>query len=428
MDEAYRKTTEWLFGQLPMFSKIGAGAYKPGLDTAKALSKAFGDKHRKFKTIHIAGTNGKGSTSHMLASCLAAAGYKTGLYTSPHLVDFRERMRINGEMISEGEVVDFTERYRRMNLGCSPSFFELTTIMAFDFFARQNADIAVIETGLGGRLDTTNIITPILSIITNVSLEHTALLGDTIEQIAREKAGIMKPSVPVVIGEADELVRPVFAEAAAEAYAPITFAEDHRINCAELADGRYAFSLYPFGAPAMACDLEGEWQKKNALTAITALRLLREDCGLCIPDTAIAEGLADVQGRTGLQGRWMRMGENPEIICDTGHNPGAWACLAPRLAKMAREKTLRVVIGFANDKDVDSIFASLPKEAIYYLAQPDCRRARPSTELLEIARANSLQAKAYATVAEALAAAKADASPADAIFVGGSNFVVAEAL
>jgi len=427
-DDAYRNTIEWLFEQLPMFQKIGAGAYKPGLDTARLLSRAFGDAHRKFKTVHIAGTNGKGSTSHILAACLAAAGYKVGLYTSPHLVDFRERIRVDGKMIPEVEVVDFVDRYRQMNLDCRPSFFELTTIMAFDFFARQNVDIAVIETGLGGRLDTTNIITPLLSVITNVTLEHTALLGDTVEQIATEKAGIIKPCVPVIIGEATEQTRPVFNNVAEEAYAPITFAEEHSITCKPLPDGRFAFSVYPLGTASMVCDLEGEWQKKNVNTALAALRALREDCGLNISDRDIAEGLANVQSRTGLQGRWMRLGENPEIVCDTGHNPGAWMYLAPRLEKIASERTLRVVIGFANDKDADSIFSILPKNAVYYLVQPDSKRARPSTELLEIATANGLQAKAYPTVAEGFDAAKADASATDTIFVGGSNFVVAEIL
>ncbi len=426
--ETYRKTTEWLFEQLPMFQKVGAGAYKPGLDTARILSRAFGDAHRRFKAVHVAGTNGKGSTSHTLASCLMAAGYRVGLYTSPHLVDFRERMRVDGEMISEEEVVDFVERYRGMDLGCSPSFFELTTIMAFDFFARRNVDVAIIETGLGGRLDTTNIISPLLSVITNVSLEHTALLGDTVEQIAAEKAGIIKPCVPVVIGESTARTRPVFVEAAEKAYAPITFAEEHMINSRPLPDGRYAFSVYPLAAASMPCDLEGEWQKKNVNTAMAALRMLREDCGLNISDNAIAEGLADVQIRTGLMGRWMRLGEEPETVCDTGHNPGAWKYLAPRLARIASEKTLRVVIGFANDKDAESIFSILPKNAVYYLVQPDSKRARPSAELLDISAANGLTAKAYDSVTEGFSAAKADASPADVIFVGGSNFVVAEIL
>lgn len=427
-DPDYQATTEWLFEQLPMFHNIGAGAYKPGLDTARLLSKAFGDSHRKFKTVHIAGTNGKGSTSHMLASCLAAAGYRVGLYTSPHLVDFRERMRVDGEMISEREVVDFVRRYRALGLDCQPSFFELTTIMAFDFFARRGVDIAIIETGLGGRLDTTNIITPLLSVITNVTLEHTALLGDTVEKIAAEKAGIIKPCIPVVIGEATDQTRPVFERAAEAAYAPITFAQDHMINCALQPDGRYAFSVYPKCAATIACDLEGEWQIKNVNTAMAAMRALREDCDLNIPDRAIAQGLANVQSRTGLQGRWMRLDSDPEIVCDTGHNPGAWTYLAPRLEKIASERTLRVVVGFANDKDAEQIFTRLPKNAVYYLVQPACRRARPSAELLEIANACGLQATAYPTVSDGLEAAKADAAPTDMIFVGGSNFVVAEIL
>lgn len=428
IDEKYSRTTEWLFDQLPMFSKVGAGAYKPGLDTARRLSAAFAHPHSRYKTVHIAGTNGKGSTSHILASCLMAAGYRVGLYTSPHLSDFRERMRVDGVMIGKEEVVDFVERYRKMRLDCRPSFFELTTIMAFDFFARSGVDVAVIETGLGGRLDTTNIISPLLSVITNVTLEHTALLGDTVEQIAAEKAGIIKPGTPTVIGEDDELTRPVFARTAMDVSAPITFAQDIPVSCQALPDGRWAFSLMPSGHPDMACDLEGEWQKHNANTAITALRVLREDCGLDIPDCAIALGLSDVQGRTGLQGRWMHIGSNPETICDTGHNPAAWAYLAPRLREIAAQRTLRAVIGFAKDKDAEAIFSSLPKNAIYYLVQPACDRARPSTELLTIATANGLTASAYPTVAAGYDAARAASSPADTIFIGGSNFVVAEIL
>ncbi|MCC8114971.1 MAG: bifunctional folylpolyglutamate synthase/dihydrofolate synthase [Bacteroidales bacterium] len=413
----YQDTIGWLYEQLPMFQRLGAGAYKPGLGTSRALDDAFGNPHRRFKTIHVAGTNGKGSVSHSIASVLMAAGYRVGLYTSPHLFDFRERIRINGEKITEQAVTDFVERYQKLGFDCSPSFFELTTIMAFDYFAKQEVDFAVIEVGLGGRLDTTNIITPELCVITNVSLDHTELLGDTMAQIAGEKAGIVKPGIPVVIGETTPETRPVYARKAEEVGAPITWAEES-----------------PRSVP---CDLQGEWQVRNVNTALHALDILFRDLlptplpsGLTA-DEAIALGMADVAGRTGLMGRWTKLQDNPTVICDTGHNLGAWQYLAPRLARIAAElaacgATLRVVLGFANDKDVEHIFPLLPRDAEYYFVQPDVKRARPSSSLLALAQSHHLLGRDCGPVPTGYKIALSACAQGDTVFVGGSNFVIAE--
>lgn len=418
MNSEYEQTVQWLYEQLPMFSVIGPGAYKPGLNTARTLDTAFGHPHERFKSIHVGGTNGKGSVSHSLASVLMAAGYKVGLYTSPHLVDFRERIRVDGQMISKQAVVDFVRRYRSLGLDCQPSFFELTTIMAFDYFAMRGVDYAVIEVGLGGRLDTTNIITPILSVITNISLDHVALLGDTPAAIAREKAGIIKPGIPVVIGEAAGEVKEVFRQKAEAVGAPIVFADEHPLDYRQEADRL----VYSWRGIEVTCDLTGSCQNKNAATVLAALGFLP------VPVEAIVEGLANVQVRTGLMGRWMRMANNPETVCDTGHNSGAWQYLAPRLAAIAEQRNVRIVLGFANDKDVDAIFAMLPKNAIYYFAAPDVKRARSAESLLALGEANGLSGRAFASVKEACETARKESAPDDFVFVGGSNFVVAEAL
>lgn len=417
----YKETVDYLFTQLPVFQNIGAGAYKPGLDTAYTLSAAFGDPHKSFRSIHIAGTNGKGSTSHTLASVLAAAGYKVGLFTSPHLFDFRERIRVNGRMIPEEEVIDFVERYRRLDLDVSPSFFELTTIMAFDFFRKAGVDIAVVEVGLGGRLDTTNIITPELSIITNVSLDHMAQLGDTEVLIAGEKAGIIKPGVPVVVGEAQGEVREVFRRKADSLNAPIMFAEDSPVDYFEK-DGRYFYSLGPGLPPSVESDLTGVYQPKNMNTVLHALQLLPD-----ISDSAIIEGMADVQLRTGLMGRWMMLNtEGPKVICDTGHNIGAWRYLAPRLSETSEGSQLRMVIGFVSDKDVSSIFELLPANAEYYFVTPSVKRGRPASDLLDMASSRGLNARAFDSVREGYAQAMKEATPSDTIFIGGSNYVIAD--
>lgn len=418
--DRYEQTIDWLFEQLPVFQVLGPGAYKPGLDTARKLAKAFGNPQRRFKAIHVAGTNGKGSVTHTLASILMAEGYKVGLYTSPHLVDFRERIRINGEMIPRREVVDFVDRYVDMGLGLDPSFFELTTIMAFDFFARAEVDYAVIEVGLGGRLDTTNIIAPELCAITNISLDHMSLLGETEEAIAHEKAGIIKSGIPVVIGKAEGKVKEVFQHTAALHHAPLYWAQDRPVTVIAHTENHITYHDSRWGD--IECDLAGECQPENARTVLQCAELLP------VSRRAVSMGMKDVRGRTALAGRWMTLQDNPRVICDTGHNIGAWEWLAPRLSSLAAERKLHMVIGFADDKDRESIFKLLPDKARYYYVAPDVKRATPANELKALGANLGLSGEAYQSVAAGYRAALSEASAMDIIFVGGSNFVVAELL
>lgn len=423
MISRYNEVTEWLFNQVPMFQNMGAGAYKPGLERVLALSEAFGNPHKEIKTIHIAGTNGKGSTASQIAAVLSSAGLRTGLFTSPHLVDFRERIRVNGEMIPQQAVVDFIDRYREKYTDLEPSFFELTTVMAFEWFKRCGVDVAVIETGLGGRLDSTNIITPLVSVITNISLDHTALLGDTPEAIAGEKAGIIKPGVPVVIGRAEGSVRDVFDRAARAADAPVIYTSDSPLYASYSTDGdSIIYSGTPWGT--LVSPLAGDCQPENMATVLATLSLLPFDLA---PDT-VRRGIADVTSLTGLMGRWTILSCSPRVICDTGHNPGGWDYLGPRLSNIAASSRLHVVLGFVNDKDIAHILDRLPSGAIYYFATPSVKRGRPASEVKEIAEAFHLHGTAYGSVPEAYAAALAAASETDTVFVGGSTFVVADLL
>lgn len=416
---SYQESLDWLFGQLPMFSRVGAAAYKPGLERSIALARHFGDPQRKLKAIHVAGTNGKGSVSHLLASTLQAAGYKTALYTSPHLVDFRERMRVNGTMIPKKEVERFVTMWRRDadNYPDRPSFFELTMMMAFDWFARSEVDYAVIETGMGGRLDSTNIITPLLSVITNISWDHAQFLGDTLPKIASEKAGIIKSGIPVVIGEAEGDVERVFDEKAAECDAPIYKAyrmSDERAN-ARLGE---------------VCPLHGDYQRHNINTARVAIDWLRE-AGINIPDEAVVRGFADVVTATGLHGRWEKVSETPLAICDTGHNEGGLRYNMSQLQRLMSERegaVLRIVAGFVADKDIDHILPFFPLDAEYYLTQAQIPRALDYRKLAEHADAHGWHHRDFSTVAEAVATAFADASPRDIIYIGGSTFIVADYL
>ena len=423
MFTSYKESIDWLFSQIPTFQNLGAGAYKPGLDTVLRLSHHFGDPHQRLKCIHIAGTNGKGSTASTIAAVLQSAGLKVALYTSPHLIDFRERIRVNGQMISKAEVVDFINRFRALNFDPQPSFFELTTIMAFEHFVRQNVDIAVIEVGLGGRLDATNIIFPILSVITNISLDHTALLGNTPAEIAVEKAGIIKPLTPVIIGEADGDVRTVFENRAAEVSAPITFAQDAPLyRAASRSPFEIIYHQTPWGD--IHSELTADCQLLNANTILHALHALP----LNITPQAVASGFAHVCQLSGLMGRWSTLSLSPRVICDTGHNPGGWQYLGPQLAQLAAASTLHVVIGFVNDKDVSHIFPFLPTNAIYYLATPSVQRGRPAAELIPIANQYHLNATAFDSVEQAFKAARNAALPSHTIFVGGSTFIVADLL
>ena len=408
----YQETTAYLFNVTPVFEKIGAGAYKEGLDNSWALDEHFGHPHRQFRSIHVAGTNGKGSCSHTIAAVLQAAGYRVGLYTSPHLVDFRERIRINGERISEQYVIDFVEQERAFFEPLHPSFFELTTAMAFKYFAEQRVDYAVVEVGLGGRLDCTNIITPVLSVITNISLDHTQFLGNTLSQIASEKAGIIKPGVPVVIGETLPETRPVFAVKAHEVNAPLHFAEEFDIS---------AFEDIDF-------ELKGEYQQRNRRTILCALSLLIPHLpSLTSHPSPLKEGFAHVCELTGLVGRWQTLQPHPLVICDTGHNVGGWQYLAPQIAKQPC-KTLRIVFGMVDDKDIDTVMGMLPEHAVYYWTQASTHRAIPVQRVADKALAHQLHGTTYCNVEAAYRHALADSTPDDFIFVGGSSYVVADLL
>ena len=439
----YRETLDFLYSQLPQFQLIGAGAYKPGLQTALALDAWSGHPHRRYETVHVAGTNGKGSVSHLTAAVLQAAGYKTGLFTSPHLKDFRERIRVNGQMISEEAVCAFTERYLRARdegvfrgQSCErPSFFELTTAMAFDFFAREAVDVAVIEVGLGGRLDSTNIITPAVSVITSISFDHMALLGDTLEAIAGEKAGIIKPGVPAVAGLNEPEVMAVFRAKAAAAGSPLLEAAScYRLTPrafeAASACGGQCFdveSLRPEfpSIRGLHCGLGGFYIRENALTVLTALSELTAGGRLTLSEAAIREGFSRVVEMTGIRGRWESLGDRPLTICDTGHNEAGIRYVTEQLAATPH-RCLRIVFGVVSDKDVAHMLSLLPADAVYYFTKASVPRALPETELAARAAAYGLHGTCYATVREALDAARAAAAPDDLIYIGGSNFVVSE--
>ena len=406
----YQETLEYLYNSTPLFQHIGAGAYKEGLENTMALDDHFGHPHRRFRTIHVAGTNGKGSVSHTLAAILQSAGYKTGLYTSPHLVDFRERIRINGTPIPKEYVTSFVECERGFFEPLRPSFFELTTAMAFKYFADEQVDVAVIEVGLGGRLDCTNIIMPDLSIITNISFDHVLFLGDTLAKIASEKAGIIKNRIPVVIGETTPETKPVFEAKAAEADAPIYFAEENDRE----------------DYPGVEFELKGIYQEKNKRTLFTALPLLKE-AGYHIDEENVREGFAHVVELTGLMGRWQKLHEQPTVVCDTGHNVGGFSYIVEQLRQQVCHQ-LRIVIGMVNDKDISGVLALLPHEAVYYFTQASVSRALPAKRLLELATDAGLKGTAYPDVRSAVKAALKESLPEDFIFVGGSNFIVADLL
>ncbi len=425
----YDETLSYLYDSMPVFHQVGAAAYKPGLATSNTLDEYLGYPHRSYRTIHVGGTNGKGSVSHLIASILQASGYKVGLYTSPHLVDFRERIRVNGQKTDSAYVIDFVARHHTFFETLKPSFFELTSSMAFDYFRREKVDFAIIEVGLGGRLDSTNIITPILSVITNISLEHTLLLGNTLAKIAGEKAGIIKKGVPVVIGEApDPNVREVFREKAGTMQAPIIWAEESDVlqEAKVKENGKWLFRTADFGE--LEGELGGNVQKKNAQTVLTALRTLIEG-KITIPPEAVHTGFARVAELSGLMGRWQTLQEQPHVICDTGHNIGAWEYLALQLKQALQSyKQVHIIIGMANDKDIDGVLALTPKKATYYFTQASVRRAFPVGDFAAKARNHGLQGTEYLTVPEAVNSALSAANEDDLIFIGGSTFVVADAL
>lgn len=427
----YQETIQYMFERLPMFHRIGKAAYKANLDNANALDLYFGQPHRNYSTIHVAGTNGKGSVSHSLAAILQVSGYKTGLFTSPHLKDFRERIRINGEMIEEEYVTDFIDRHHSYFEKLKPSFFEITSAMAFEYFSFNQVDIAIIEVGLGGRLDSTNIIVPQLSVITNIGFDHTEFLGNTLPEIASEKAGIIKPYIPVIIGEYNDQTLPVFRETALKNQSEIILAQDKYKTDIALytSDRKQIFQITRDNEVVytnLIMDLGGYYQRKNICTILAATDELVKK-GYKITRKNIYEALANVSNSTGLMGRWQIIGANPLIICDTGHNYDGIQWVLQQL-KETPHKNLHFVIGFVNDKTIDPILSMLPTEAIYYFTQAQIPRALDSEILKEKALKSGLKGKAFSTVSEAYENARRAASKDDLIFIGGSTFVVAEVL
>ena len=420
------KTLDFLFDQRPAFERQGASGYKPGLNTSIALDKLYGEPHRRFRIIHIAGTNGKGSTAHLLASCLQKCGYRVGLFTSPHLVDFRERIRVNGRMVSRNFVMQWVEDYRKKDTdGLLPSFFELVSTMAFDYFAWRNVNVAIIETGLGGRLDSTNIITPELSIITNVGMEHQQFLGNSIEQITAEKAGIIKHGKPVVVGRASDGVRDVIDEQARRMYAEVRYAQDKpEVLTSKHVDGMLRLVTSNYGI--IDCELTGDYQAENANTVLVALTLLKR-LKFRIKTDAVKEGFAHVVENTGLMGRWMQLGEHPRVICDSAHNPPAFEVAMRQLRKESKKK-LHVILGFMADKDVMSMLELVPADAVYYYTQAQTSRSMTAAVLKKMASRLRMTGNAYAHVKDALDAARQQAGEDDFIYVGGSMYVLAELL
>lgn len=401
----YQETLDYLFEQLPMYQRVGNAAYKTDLNNTIELCNLLENPQRKFKSIHIAGTNGKGSTSHMLASILHEAGYKVGLYTSPHLKDFRERIKVNGEMISQKYVINFVETHKVEFEKINLSFFEWTVGLAFDYFVSSQVDIAIIETGLGGRLDSTNVILPELSIITNIGLDHTQFLGDTYKQIASEKAGIIKQNVPVVIGETQEEVKSVFLDKANELHCKISFADK------EIAD-------------LLESDLKGKYQAKNIKTSLQAVKVLQQ-LGWAISQIAVEKGLTQVVKNTGLLGRWQQLGESPKIICDTGHNEAGIEYIVKQLEEEEYKK-LYIVFGVVNDKSLSKVLKMLPKSAYYYFCEANIPRALSVDILYKQAKQLELEGEMIKDVRTALDTAIRNSNRDDLIFVGGSTFVVAE--
>lgn len=428
---SYKQTLDFLYNRLPMYQRTGPAAYKNTLGNTLVLDELFKHPHTHFKTIHVAGTNGKGSSSHQLASVLQEAGYKVGLYTSPHLIDFRERIRVNGQLIPEADVVGFVDEFLRLNeeAAIEPSFFEITVAMAFDFFRKSQVDIAVIEVGLGGRLDSTNIITPEVSLITNISLDHTALLGNSIAEIAEEKAGIIKTNVPVVISESNEAYNEVFQHKAEAMNTSISFADkEYQANYAMFSpEGKQIFNFHQRGElvfPDLKLDLLGNYQRHNLAGVLKTLELLQES-GWAISQQAIYEGLAKVTANTGLRGRWEVVGNNPLMICDTAHNEAGLTAIVAQL-KATPWKRLHIVLGMVNDKKLDDVLAILPREANYFFTQAKIPRALPAEELANKAAQAGLTGVSISSVVEAVAEAQSQAASEDLIYIGGSTFVVAD--
>jgi len=417
--EIYNRELEWIFNQFPSYQMVGGRAYKPGIETMKEFDAKLGYPHKSYMTIHIAGTNGKGSVSHMLASALASAGLKVGLYTSPHLIDFRERIRINGEMISRESVYDFLTEWKGFMLEQKPSFFEITTAMALDYFARERVDIAVIETGLGGRLDSTNVITPILSIITNIALDHCEHLGYTLSEIAVEKGGIIKTEVPVVVGEVTGQTRPVFEAIASEKNSLLIFAQESRFKDVLASDYKL--------------DLKGDYQTHNIRTVLAALYVLGHNqtfmakAGEGWRDENLREGISNAAKNTSLRGRWEQLSADPLVICDTGHNANGLRVVFSQLRRQKADR-LFIVLGFVAEKDLEKIFGYMPKNAYYFFTQASTERALPALKLAEKCKSLGFEGEIHENVGAALEAYKRIQKDGDLLFIGGSTFIVADAI
>lgn len=425
----YKEALDFMYSSLPMYHRTGKAAYKANLDNSLILDRHTSHPHRTYRTIHIAGTNGKGSVASMLASILQEAGYSTGLFTSPHLRDFRERIRVDGEMIPENAVICFLEKYMDVITEIQPSFFEMNVALAFDYFRQRHIDIGVIETGLGGRLDSTNIISPLVSVITNISADHTDLLGTTPEDIAFEKAGIIKRHIPVVIGETQTDSGPVFIRKAQETGTDISFA-DQEYSCISFEIDSDNFThpvILKQGLPVyegLVCELTGQYQRKNILTVLRTIDYLKKK-GIRIHGRDVFQGLKRIRQNTGFAGRWHILQRSPMTICDTGHNPAGIREVIEQLMQTPHAK-LHIVLGLVNDKDAQGILSVLPKNAVYYFTQASVPRALPAGELLSIGEDAGLSGKSFTTVSEALSAARTAAMANDLVFVGGSTFVVAE--
>ena len=431
----YQETCEYLYHQMPMFERQGASGYKEGLDNSIALDQHFGHPHRKYRTIHVAGTNGKGSCAHTLSAILQSCGYKVGLYTSPHLADFSERIRINGQPISEDYVVDFVEQEKQFFAPLQPSFFEVVTAMAFKYFADKQVDIAVIEVGMGGRLDCTNIIMPVLSVITNISLDHTQFLGSSLELIAIEKAGIIKQGIPVVVGETVPETRPVFEAMASSLKAPITFAEEDQ-EIISMSDKHKGVEYITRSFGILPGELKGSYQAKNANTILCAVKQL-EKMGYmhhvnCPANTVctnreVREGFKNVCSLTGLQGRWQIISESPLTVCDTGHNAAGWKYLSQQISQVPCQHK-HIIFGMVEDKDVQGVIALLPKNATYYYTKADNKRSLSENVLKIYAQGAGLEGESYPDIMSAWQAAKKQATNNDFVFIGGSSYLVADFL
>jgi dihydrofolate synthase/folylpolyglutamate synthase len=427
----YKETIEYLYTQLPVYHRIGKAAYKADLSTTVALDDYFGHPHNKFRSVHITGTNGKGSISHMIASVLQEAGYKTGLYTSPHLKDYRERIKINGAMIPENEVVSFVEKNSEILHSVGASFFEMSVAMAFDYFAKSAIDVAVIEVGLGGRLDSTNIISPLLSVITNIGHDHMDLLGNTLEKVAGEKAGIIKKMTPVIIGEKQDLIKNIFIDKAAQMSSELFFAEDF-YNCnfenPDINTGQRKFCIIRKNRTENICgytQLGGDYQVKNIPVVACAIDILRRNFN--IPDNNLIEGIGKTVINTGLEGRWQILNKQPLMICDTGHNREGLECVLNQLSNIRKEK-LHIIIGFVNDKVLTGILPLFPVDATYYFTKAAVPRALDENILMSEAYSFGLKGQSFSNVSLAVKTAMKNAGKNDLIFIGGSTFVVADLL